>query len=185
MKSQYETLLICPWIFEEIEVMRNPLRVDKDSKRTRPKRHKARTLLHHGGEVRAATRCVGYYQVKRNKNSETVRPDIPLFCFPRELASLTTMPDEKSSEARDALQDLGDKATPQADMSLLSITEGENERAIPFVKFIDDVDAFASTFNPPASAELLIGAYSELHQKFKTFETSLERKSKLEYCGPK
>ncbi len=26
MKSQYETLLICPWIFEEIEVMRNPLR---------------------------------------------------------------------------------------------------------------------------------------------------------------
>lgn len=68
--------------------------------------------------------------------------------------------------------------TPMEDMSLLSITEGENERGIPFVKFIDDVEVFANTFSPPASAELLIGAYSELHSKFKTFETSLTQKSK-------
>lgn len=83
---------------------------------------------------------------------------------------------EETSEAKDALA-LENGSTPQADMSLLSITEGENERGIPHVKFIDDVEAFASTFNPPTSAELLIGAYSELHQKFKTFETSLTQKS--------
>jgi hypothetical protein len=67
--------------------------------------------------------------------------------------------------------------TPQEDMSLLSITDGENERGIPFVKFIDDVEAFAITFTPPATAELLIGAYSELHAKFKTFDASLTQKS--------
>mmetsp|Transcript_23899 Transcript_23899/g.50845 ORF Transcript_23899/g.50845 Transcript_23899/m.50845 type:complete len:212 (-) Transcript_23899:206-841(-) len=62
------------------------------------------------------------------------------------------------------------------DMSLLSITDGENDRGIPLVKFIEDVDAFANSFTPPSSAELLIGAYSELHSKFKTFETSLTQK---------
>jgi len=61
--------------------------------------------------------------------------------------------------------------------SLLHITDGENDRGIPVVKFIDDVDLFADSFSPPASAELLIGAYSELHSKFKTFETSLTQKS--------
>ena len=66
--------------------------------------------------------------------------------------------------------------TPMEDMSLLSITDGENKRGIPFVKFIDDVEAFANTFSPPATAEVLIGAYSELHSKFKTFETSLSQK---------
>ncbi|CAJ1952494.1 unnamed protein product [Cylindrotheca closterium] len=66
--------------------------------------------------------------------------------------------------------------TPVEDMSLLSITDGENARGIPFVKFIDDVDSFANSFTPPASAELIIGAYSELHSKFKTFETTLTQK---------
>ena len=63
------------------------------------------------------------------------------------------------------------------DMSLLSITDGENDRGIPVVKFIENVDAFSNSFTPPSSAELLIGAYSELHSKFKTFETSLTQKS--------
>eukprot|EP00536_Pseudo-nitzschia_multiseries_P001385 jgi/Psemu1/180947/e_gw1.18.6.1 len=61
-------------------------------------------------------------------------------------------------------------------LSLRSITEGDNDRGIPHVKFIDDVDAYANSFSPPSSAELLIGAYSELHSKFKTFETSLAQK---------
>jgi len=65
------------------------------------------------------------------------------------------------------------------DMSLLSITDGENERGIPLVKFIDDVGAFADSFTPPASAELLIGAYTELHSKFKTYEISLTQKRTL------
>ncbi|EEC50860.1 predicted protein [Phaeodactylum tricornutum CCAP 1055/1] len=63
------------------------------------------------------------------------------------------------------------------DMSLLDITEGENERKIPIAKFIDDVGAFCSSFTPvPASAELLIGAYTELHAKYKSFEVSLTNK---------
>lgn len=65
------------------------------------------------------------------------------------------------------------------DMSLLSITDGENERGIPVVKFIDDVGAFTESFTPPASAELLIGAYTELHSKFKTYEISLTQKRTL------
>jgi hypothetical protein len=65
------------------------------------------------------------------------------------------------------------------DMSLLDITEGENERKIPIAKFIDDVGAFCSSFTPvPASAELLIGAYTELHAKYKSFEVSLTNKRK-------
>ena len=72
-----------------------------------------------------------------------------------------------------------DSKTNVEDMSLLSITDGENGRGIPLVKFIEDVDAFSKTFNPAAEAELLIGAYSELHSKFKTFEATLTQKSKF------
>ena len=67
----------------------------------------------------------------------------------------------------------------ESEMSLLSITDGENERGIPVVKFIDDLDGFSNQFTPPAPAELIIGAYSELHSKFKTFETSLTQKRKF------
>ena len=65
------------------------------------------------------------------------------------------------------------------DMSLLDITEGENERKIPVAKFIDDIGAFSASFEPPASSELLIGAYTELHNKYKTFEATLSRKGKF------
>lgn len=76
----------------------------------------------------------------------------------------------------------GDDVTQEIDaastvnISLLDITSGENERGIPFAKFIDDVGAFAGSFTPPVSAELLIGAFTELFSKFKSFETSLTRK---------
>lgn len=83
------------------------------------------------------------------------------------------MADTKISEKNDGKKE----ASQVEDMSLLSITDGDNERGIPFVKFIDDVETFANTFTPPATAELLIGAYSELHSKFKTFETTLTQKS--------
>lgn len=62
------------------------------------------------------------------------------------------------------------------DMSLLSITDGQTPRGIPLVKFIDDVEAFSESFTPAAPAEQLIGAYSQLHAKFKTYETSLQQK---------
>jgi len=67
----------------------------------------------------------------------------------------------------------------QPDMSLVDITDGENERKIPRVKFPEDVETFANSFSPPASAELLIGAYTELHNKFKSFEANLDQKSKF------
>lgn len=67
------------------------------------------------------------------------------------------------------------------EMSLLDITEGENERGIPVAKFIDDVQQFAEQFTPVAPAELLIGAYSELHQKYKTFEAQLVNKRKYNW----
>jgi hypothetical protein len=87
---------------------------------------------------------------------------------------MTTMADDATSgDAKPSK-----KATPVEDMSLLSITDGENDRGIPVVKFIT-VDSFASSFTPPASAEIMIGAYTELHSKFKTFETTLTQKSKF------
>eukprot|EP00545_Synedropsis_sp_CCMP1620_P010049 CAMPEP_0119004716 /NCGR_PEP_ID=MMETSP1176-20130426/1312_1 /TAXON_ID=265551 /ORGANISM="Synedropsis recta cf, Strain CCMP1620" /LENGTH=201 /DNA_ID=CAMNT_0006956457 /DNA_START=16 /DNA_END=621 /DNA_ORIENTATION=+ len=65
---------------------------------------------------------------------------------------------------------------PVANLQLDSITDGSNERGIPIVKFLDDISAFCETFDPPASAELLIGAYSDLFAKFKSYEGSLSQK---------
>lgn len=61
-------------------------------------------------------------------------------------------------------------------ISLESITDGTNERGIPKVKFIDDINQFAESFTPAASSELLIGAFSDLFGKFKAYETSLSQK---------
>ena len=63
-----------------------------------------------------------------------------------------------------------------ANISMESITEGTNDRGIPATKFLDDIDMFANSFNPPASSELLIGAYSDLYSKFKAYEQQLEQK---------
>jgi hypothetical protein len=82
------------------------------------------------------------------------------------------------TEVAERNPDAKDLTTPVGDMSLLSITDGENGRGIPYVKFIEDVEVFSKTFEPPATAELLIGGYSELHSKFKTFEATLNQKRK-------
>jgi hypothetical protein len=63
-----------------------------------------------------------------------------------------------------------------SNIGLDSITEGNNDRGIPATRFIDDIEAFANTFDPPASSELLIGAYSDLFSKFKAYEQQLEQK---------
>ena len=63
-------------------------------------------------------------------------------------------------------------------LSLESITDGKSERGIPQVKFIDDIGTFSESFNPPASPELLIGAFSDLFSKFKGVEQSLSQKRK-------
>ena len=62
------------------------------------------------------------------------------------------------------------------DMQLNDITSGLNDRGIPEALFIDDIEAFAAQ-KGGASAELLIGAYSQLHEKYKTSEVRLQYKS--------
>ena len=62
-------------------------------------------------------------------------------------------------------------------LDLRSITDGSSQTGIPQVRFVQDIGAFADTFSPPASPELLIGAFSELFAKYKNYETSLIQKS--------
>jgi hypothetical protein len=81
-----------------------------------------------------------------------------------------------AAEEQDEEQD--DVVVPN--MRIHSIIEGDNERGIPHAKFIDDVDVFSATFDPPASAELLIGAYSDLIAKYRNFETQLSQKGTYE-----
>ena len=64
------------------------------------------------------------------------------------------------------------------DMKLGDITEGLNERGIPAAKFIEDIEAFTQSFTPPASSELLIGAYSDLLAKYRAIEANLGSKRK-------
>ena len=64
-------------------------------------------------------------------------------------------------------------------LSMESITDGKSERGIPAVKFLEDISAFADSFTPTASAELLIGAFSDLFSKFKVYEQNLSQKSKF------
>jgi hypothetical protein len=92
----------------------------------------------------------------------------------------TSFKDENVTQQQQQEQeelDVANTAT-RKNISLLDITSGENDRGIPFCKFIDDVGVLAASFTPPASAEVLIGAFTELYSKFKSFETSLIRKGK-------
>jgi prefoldin subunit 5 len=68
------------------------------------------------------------------------------------------------------------KEAENTSLKLESITDGVNERKIPQVKFVEDIGKFASSFEPPASSELMIGAFSDLFAKYKAYETSLLRK---------
>ena len=85
--------------------------------------------------------------------------------------------DEESSPDHD-LQALT-KEAENTSLKLESITDGSNEHGVPKVKFVEDIASFSMTFDPPASAELMIGAYSDLFGKFKTYEGSLVQKSKF------
>lgn len=87
-----------------------------------------------------------------------------------------TNDDEKSSPDHD-LQALT-KEAENTSLKLESITDGTNEHGVPKVRFVEDITSFSKTFDPPASAELMIGAYSDLFGKFKTYEGSLVQKKK-------
>jgi len=76
---------------------------------------------------------------------------------------------------------------PPPDLRFEDITDGTSERGIPAAKFIDgDVDAFAASIcaasngeqREQPTAELLIGAYTELHSQYKSFEARFTYKSK-------
>ena len=67
----------------------------------------------------------------------------------------------------------------EANTTLLSfkdITEGLSERDIPKVKFIEDIFKFSTSFEPSASAELMIGAFSDLFGKLKAVEGTLAQR---------
>ncbi|KAL7540332.1 hypothetical protein ACHAWF_006656 [Thalassiosira exigua] len=82
-----------------------------------------------------------------------------------------------SSDAKSSAEAMsGHDEGAVANISLDSITDGKNDRGIPAARFLDDIDLFAASFKPPASSELLIGAYSDLYSKFKAYEQQLEQK---------
>jgi hypothetical protein len=72
----------------------------------------------------------------------------------------------------------------QTSLSFQSITEGFTSRDIPKVKFIEDIDAFSQSFDPPASAELMIGAFSDFFAKLKGVEGTLAQRGTIGilYC---
>ena len=61
----------------------------------------------------------------------------------------------------------------QTSLSFESITEGVNDRDIPIVKFVENIDSFSSSFDPPASAELMIGSFTDLFGKMKSVEQTM------------
>jgi hypothetical protein len=65
------------------------------------------------------------------------------------------------------------------DITEQDVTQPPHPRGIPTVKFLDNVTQYVQSFTPPATAELLIGAYTQLHTKYKLSETSLLRKRTL------
>ena len=83
---------------------------------------------------------------------------------------MATTPTNAAAEAGN------DNEAPIANISLQNIIDGTNERSIPKTKFIDDIEMFRFSFDPPASPELLIGAFSDLHSKFKQIEQQLTEK---------
>jgi hypothetical protein len=64
----------------------------------------------------------------------------------------------------------------QSDITLEAVIDGTTERGIAIVKYVEDIGEFANSFTPPASAELLIGAYTDLFSKFKSLETRMTQK---------
>jgi hypothetical protein len=71
------------------------------------------------------------------------------------------------------------KEAEQTSLSIESITDGVSERGIPNVKFVEEIDSFSKSFNPPASAELMIGAFSDIFGKMKGVEGTLGQRAQL------
>ena len=95
--------------------------------------------------------------------------------LPKTMSSVTD--NAADSSAIDGHEERTTDEEGLSNIGLDSITEtGKNDRGIPATRFIDDIESFANSFDPPASSELLIGAYSDLFSKFKAYEQQLEQK---------
>ncbi len=115
-------------------------------------------------EVGHAVHTRGLLEGSRKKNA--------LPTTPQKIIKLDMADNSSNAAAAEASND----DAPVANISLQNIIDGTNERSIPKTKFIDDIDMFSGSFDPPASSELLIGAYSDLHSKFKQIEQQLTEK---------
>jgi prefoldin subunit 5 len=74
-----------------------------------------------------------------------------------------------------------DKSEEGILLTLDDVTDGKSPRGIPAAKFVEDVQSFSLQFIPPASAEHMIGAYTELYQRYKRYESVfLQKKARLE-----
>eukprot|EP00586_Coscinodiscus_wailesii_P021187 CAMPEP_0172501840 /NCGR_PEP_ID=MMETSP1066-20121228/154090_1 /TAXON_ID=671091 /ORGANISM="Coscinodiscus wailesii, Strain CCMP2513" /LENGTH=225 /DNA_ID=CAMNT_0013276855 /DNA_START=143 /DNA_END=820 /DNA_ORIENTATION=- len=89
-------------------------------------------------------------------------------------ATKETVEDSTASTFRDTTALAKEAET--SSLNLASITDGQNERGIPAVKFVEDIGALSESFSPPASAEILIGAFTDLFTKYKAYETNLSQK---------
>ena len=86
--------------------------------------------------------------------------------------------ENKLVEANDTKAKLEEEANAQS-LSLESITDGQNERYILAVSFLEDIGSFADQFTPPASPELLSGAYSDIYSKLKAYVSTRNQKSEF------
>ena len=71
------------------------------------------------------------------------------------------------------------KESEETSLDITSITEGmasTSASAIPKVKFIEDIEGFSNSFDPPASVELMIGAFSDLFGKMKGLEVTMNQR---------
>jgi hypothetical protein len=79
------------------------------------------------------------------------------------------------------LQDITEPITITTTTSGSSNNTQQQQQQIPKVRFIEDITQYVQSFPSPyiVTAELLIGAFTQLHTKYKLSETSLLRKRTL------
>jgi prefoldin subunit 5 len=69
------------------------------------------------------------------------------------------------------------EAAAVANLTLEDIVDRRSDRGIPIATFVDDVQLFSDAFEPvPATAELMIGAYNQLHAKYRQYEAAFRQK---------
>jgi hypothetical protein len=120
------------------------------------------------------------------------QPDLSTMASTTDNDDATTRALAEIADQEQDQQDQQDQEPEYPDLSLNDIIDGDNGRGIPSVKFVsEDVGMFVdglfgpnknatagsgSSSSTTVSAELLIGAFSQLHAKYKSSEASLQGK---------